>query len=192
MYTATPQGLTTRATDIIPTGGKSATYNIDTAAVSDLNSAFSCHNGETNRCQHTGTSQPRFVVIVHCVLTNSCVTITGGFDLAAPGAVRCHYVDLVFIVDSSGSIGPTNWQDILQFMASIVNVLTIGPNDAQVGQHLIKESVMLTWLCNVVYSTVFAGGGGHLWQQGCTSVPNGPVQRHSLSSGCHQQDTLAG
>ena len=41
-------------------------------------------------------------------------------------------VDVVFVVDSSGSIG-NNFMNILTFVTDIVNRFNIGPNDTQVG-----------------------------------------------------------
>ena len=42
-------------------------------------------------------------------------------------------VDLVFVVDSSYLFGPTNWQYLLNFTASIAQRLVIGPTASQVG-----------------------------------------------------------
>ena len=55
--------------------------------------------------------------------------------LCLPGACR-QKIDLVFVVDSSGSIqaaGEDNWSRILDFIVRIVNTLIIGPDDARVG-----------------------------------------------------------
>ena len=49
--------------------------------------------------------------------------------------------DLVFVVDSSGSILRNNWQLVLQFMQNIVNDFTIGPNDIQIGVTLFGNNV---------------------------------------------------
>ena len=36
-------------------------------------------------------------------------------------------------MDGSGSIGNDNWQVMLQFIETVVNGLTIGPNNVQVS-----------------------------------------------------------
>lgn len=44
----------------------------------------------------------------------------------------CHYADIAFVVDTSGSIGAVNWQRLLQFVEDVVNIFRIGPSDARV------------------------------------------------------------
>jgi collagen type VI alpha len=41
--------------------------------------------------------------------------------------------DIVFVVDASGSVQASNFQITLQFLQSVVNSFTIGPNDVLVG-----------------------------------------------------------
>ena len=53
----------------------------------------------------------------------------------------CQQLDLVFVVDSSGSINKfddQNWGRVLSFMNTVVDNLVIGTNDVHVG--LIKYS----------------------------------------------------
>ncbi|CAC5378865.1 COL12A [Mytilus coruscus] len=46
----------------------------------------------------------------------------------------CHdKIDLVFLIDASGSIGSANFRKIKSFVSNSVSHFTIGPNDAQVG-----------------------------------------------------------
>lgn len=42
-------------------------------------------------------------------------------------------VDMIFVVDGSGSIGPVDFQHIRQFLSSIVDMLHIEPNRSQVA-----------------------------------------------------------
>ena len=43
-------------------------------------------------------------------------------------------VDLVFMIDSSYLLGNTNyWQQVINFIVNIINGLSIGPSDTQVG-----------------------------------------------------------
>ena len=41
--------------------------------------------------------------------------------------------DIVFIIDSSGSVGRANYAKIMRFVMAIVDDLTISPNATQVG-----------------------------------------------------------
>jgi len=58
---------------------------------------------------------------------------------ATSGGGACNQIDLVFVVDHSSSVSDnsvgdlTNWFYIQQFMTSIVQGLTIGPNSARIA-----------------------------------------------------------
>jgi hypothetical protein len=39
--------------------------------------------------------------------------------------------DLVFVLDSSGSLGETNWQIVKQFASDLVEFLPVGENDVR-------------------------------------------------------------
>ncbi len=56
-------------------------------------------------------------------------------------AQNCNQVDLVFLVDSSGSIYRNNWPIILEFMRNIVRDFTVGPNDVRVGVAIFGNDV---------------------------------------------------
>ncbi len=45
----------------------------------------------------------------------------------------CDQLDLVFLVDASGSIQAQNWPIILNFIRNVVNDFDIGPNRVQIG-----------------------------------------------------------
>lgn len=49
--------------------------------------------------------------------------------------------DVVFTLDSSGSVGSANWQIILKFVQDVVNIFTIGRNDVQIGVDIFGSSV---------------------------------------------------
>jgi len=58
------------------------------------------------------------------------------------------FLDLTFIVDSSGSItekGPENWNTSLQFVANVVRQFTIGPNNVQVAFVLFSHVATVEW-----------------------------------------------
>ena len=58
------------------------------------------------------------------------------------------YVDLNFVVDSSGSInyrGPTNWDATLQFIANVTRQFDIGPDDVQVAFVLFSDVATVEW-----------------------------------------------
>ena len=47
--------------------------------------------------------------------------------------VDCDVADLVFVLDSSGSIGIQNWYKITNFTANVINAFNIGRNNVRVG-----------------------------------------------------------
>ena len=49
----------------------------------------------------------------------------------------CHFADIVFVVDSSGSIGAVNWRRLLQFVADVVKLFQIGGSNARVSNRYI-------------------------------------------------------
>lgn len=58
------------------------------------------------------------------------------------------WLDLNFIVDSSGSVNardPSNWDRSLQFVADVVREFTIGPNDVQVSFVLFSTEARVEW-----------------------------------------------
>ncbi len=67
-------------------------------------------------------------------------------------ASRCNQEDVVFLVDSSGSIYRSNWPIILEFMKNIVRDFTIGPNNVRVGVAIFGNDVQPIFQLNT-YST---------------------------------------
>lgn len=45
----------------------------------------------------------------------------------------CDVADMVFVLDSSGSIGSNNWVKVLEFVKSFITDVNIGPQNVQVG-----------------------------------------------------------
>ena len=41
--------------------------------------------------------------------------------------------DIVFLLDSSGSVGSSNFHKMLNFVQNVSDTFTIGPNDVQIG-----------------------------------------------------------
>ena len=79
-------------------------------------------------------------------------------------------IDLIFVLDSSGSIGSTNFQLMRNFVANVVSNLNIGPDQSQVGvvvysgsanvwfslnTHTTNTSALLQAIANIPYT----GGG---------------------------------
>jgi len=63
-------------------------------------------------------------------------------------AVAECFVDLNFLVDSSGSInsnGENNYDLMLQFVANVTRILTIGPIDTQVAFMLFSDVATVEW-----------------------------------------------
>ncbi|XP_060078237.1 uncharacterized protein LOC132557733 [Ylistrum balloti] len=83
----------------------------------------------------------------------------------------CDYkpIDIVFIIDESGSVGSTNFRKILNFLAEVVDNLNIGPSAVQVG--LVKFNSAATRvfyltthsdktsLKSAILNTVYRSGG---------------------------------
>lgn len=49
--------------------------------------------------------------------------------------------DIVFLLDSSGSVGSTDFGKMLKFVQGVADKFTIGPNDIQVGVDTFQSSV---------------------------------------------------
>ena len=64
----------------------------------------------------------------------------------------CDREDIVFLVDSSGSIYEYNWPTVKQFIKNIVRDYTIGPNNVRVGLAVFADNVQLRFQLNR-YST---------------------------------------
>ena len=54
-------------------------------------------------------------------------------------------IELVFIIDSSGSIGEDNFKYIKEFVKGIVNEFTIGPNTTRIGLVLYSEKISVVF-----------------------------------------------
>jgi len=54
-------------------------------------------------------------------------------------------IELNFVVDSSGSISDRNWGIVLEFVADIVQRLTIGPNDVRVAFVVFSTTANVEW-----------------------------------------------
>ena len=61
--------------------------------------------------------------------------------------------DLVFVLDSSGSIGPENWARVLNFTQSIVSEFPIAPELVQIGVNYYGNGANLAFNLND-YTTV--------------------------------------
>jgi len=55
------------------------------------------------------------------------------------------FLDLNFVVDSSGSIDPNNWNTALQFVATVSSQFTIGPRNVQVAFVLFSDEATVKW-----------------------------------------------
>ncbi len=79
------------------------------------------------------------------------------FCISEPEPEPCEaQVDLCFIIDSSGSIRDNNpsdgsydnWELQQQFLAALVDLFTIGPDDTRVGAVVFSEQVSLVFALN--------------------------------------------
>ena len=63
------------------------------------------------------------------ILSTDCATHTFVFDRTG----SCSMADLVFVLDSSGSMTNESWRKVLNFTVGIVNGIGIGQYDSHVG-----------------------------------------------------------
>lgn len=67
------------------------------------------------------------------LLTINVASNTDCFFPSCPECVKATRADIVFLVDGSSSIGIDNFQEVRQFLRSVVNGLDIGPDKVRVG-----------------------------------------------------------
>ncbi|KAK2909653.1 collagen alpha-6(VI) chain-like isoform X2 [Channa argus] len=77
--------------------------------------------------------------------------------------------DIVFLVDSSGSIGDTNFQEVRQFLKRFATSLDIGPDNVRIGlaqysddphqEFLLKDNLDKQSLLTVFETFTYQGGG---------------------------------
>ena len=77
--------------------------------------------------------------------------------------------DIIFVLDSSGSVGSSNFGTVRQFVLDFVQGLTIGPNDNQVGVILFSGTANIVFNLNTysskgavlsaISNIVYIGGG---------------------------------
>ena len=82
------------------------------------------------------------------------------------------WLDLTFIVDSSGSINQNEWKQSLEFVADVVNNFTIGPDDVQVAFVRFSSTATVQWgltkyqnekdLTDAINNVQYSGGGTNL------------------------------
>lgn len=63
----------------------------------------------------------------------------------------CHYADLIFVLDGSGSVGSANFQRLLQFVTDVVNRFSVGLYSAQVSSLLYFYNHCFTLTMTVVF-----------------------------------------
>ncbi|XP_051944830.1 collagen alpha-4(VI) chain-like [Hippocampus zosterae] len=74
--------------------------------------------------------------MAHYTTTGSQVTGTGA-------CVDATVADVVFLVDSSGSIGNANFQEVREFLQNVVSGLNIGPDNVRVGLAQYNQNPVL-------------------------------------------------
>uniref|UniRef100_A0A7N8X8B7 Matrilin 4 n=1 Tax=Mastacembelus armatus TaxID=205130 RepID=A0A7N8X8B7_9TELE len=67
------------------------------------------------------------------LLCDVTADVTAQKDPSAGGNKPTHFVDLVFLIDSSRSVRPHEFETMRKFMIDILNTLDIGPNATRVG-----------------------------------------------------------
>ena len=81
-----------------------------------------------------------FLDIDECALNNGgcshfCTNTDGSFECSCPSPFTCTEapLDVLFVLDSSSSVREANFQVMRQFVAQVVNPLTIGPDAVRVA-----------------------------------------------------------
>ncbi|KAJ7380110.1 hypothetical protein OS493_010821 [Desmophyllum pertusum] len=89
----------------------------------------------------------------------------------APCDKECHaVVDIAFIIDSSGSIGRTNWERMKRFIKALISKLDVSPSATHIAAVAYSTNPKVEMTFNNVQSTneVVGKVGGMLWQRGFT------------------------
>lgn len=81
--------------------------------------------------------------------------------------------DIVFILDSSGSIGQTNYNKMLSFVRDVTSKFDIGPNKIQVGVEIFSDRSFIQFHLNK-YSDI---------QTLDTAIANIPYKRGTTNTG---------
>ncbi len=68
-------------------------------------------------------------------------------------AVRCEQEDIVFLVDSSGSIQRRNWPLVLDFMKNVIRGFNIGRDAVRIGVATFGNTVYPQFQLNSLFST---------------------------------------
>lgn len=63
-------------------------------------------------------------------------------------STRCNVADIIFVLDSSGSIGADNWQLVLNFTKSVALGFEIGPQNVQIGVNYYGNSAQVAFNLN--------------------------------------------
>jgi len=99
-------------------------------------------------------------------------------------------LDLCFIIDSSGSIGATNWQVALKFVNDAVGGLTIGPANTEVAMVVFSTDVTVQFHLNTytTKSDIQAAVSSTAYKSGLTNLNGALVQTSNEFLSYHRQD----
>ena len=81
-------------------------------------------------------------------------------------------IDLIFVLDSSGSVGSSNFQNVRSFVSNLVSQLEIGPDNTQVGLINFGSSTRIEFhlnthqdsssLLQAIANILYTGGGTNI------------------------------
>jgi len=115
--------------------------------------------------------QKHFVHVIPCIifvffLSLQAINLQISFSLAVCNLAA---IDLVFVLDASGSIGSSNFRNTLDLVADIVRSLEIGPDEGQVAVIRFDDSAALIFgltahdnqadLLTAIDNIQYTGGG---------------------------------
>ena len=92
-----------------------------------------------------------------------------------PTECQIRGIDLIFVLDASGSVGPSNFQNVRTFTANIVNGLVIGPQNTQVGVITFGSNARVSFHLNTYQTngTLHQAIANILYTGGSTNTPAG-------------------
>ena len=86
-------------------------------------------------------------------------------------------IDLIFVLDSSGSVGASNFQNVINFAANLVRQLQIGPDNTRVGLVRFATSATVLFHLNAYQndSSLLQAIANVPYSSGSTNTPAGLI-----------------
>ncbi|KAJ7322543.1 hypothetical protein JRQ81_018830 [Phrynocephalus forsythii] len=82
------------------------------------------------------------------VICSDVVEATQQITQVSPACRKAAVADIVFLVDSSSSIGPENFQKVKNFLYALVSSLYVGSNQIRIGLAQYSDDIFIEFLLN--------------------------------------------